>query len=983
MKPWSDQTINTVHCLIVSRAKFPNIINSKFMKKYFGGDDILNFDSYQYLLKIFWDNTDLTIVTHPAFVAFSAFIAKSKNLVDFWTNHVDPHLLKPTKVAEVETLKLCTDILLEIDVEQTNAALLLSHNFIRLVSNGLKNLMLKKDEALKAFYAEFFEALIICSTKIQDESQKVAIIRRLILYPGIFCIEKYTSNRIIHQLIGLLNEEGVKDIFGTYKEIFCNKISKNPTNKSETWFNFERQNAGYMLQHLVAHKAVRNTIQWRCEQVKFFMTCGLFYVNDNTLEICNKDLSGELSENFGDQMKNIFYSSLQLKLKNLKELKHMLMEIIEECNNYFELKSVLKYMRLNNFSESSRKSWAIMYNEITKNSERPFGEQKEQKKKRGKHKLQLVFHILFMHVGLQLFRETEMSVEAICDLQKCLERIKLKQITGKKQLLSNNVDESEPEWIEVVVDLFLHMLSHNSSVLRNVVNALFPHLCDSLSLTAVNQILEVLDMKDGFNPLSINTGEESEEKESSSSENDSSADETDDDEDEDGNQEEGTVADNLRNAVSMALVNGNSSSARDDDMDSIDLNDITEEEGKKLDDALAAAFKANKTSSSKKSKSHRVKVTTLMHFRTRVLDLTEIYLQNDPTLSITIEIMLSLYNMLEFCNQNDLKPLLLKVEKVLTKLTSLRLDCASESDVTEENIVDTIRDILKKKVRTINSDFTNRMRNKCVVFLTAQCIQNFKETRSSELIISLFKTYMKDFIVSRNPTINVALISDLFKLRWNGVWHLVFALVQEGIQLNTRTFRRIQIYDALTNIYKNKELLKQEKTTTRGLKKIERHINAFLEDLFSLPKNSSYSVKEFLALLELIISIHRAHALLQLPESALSSAENCNKIQEMRRKIKLDSIKCYGKFCKLHGLKTIKNSELELFKEGKKSKEITLRKTNSLVKLNSVEPAQKRKVSAKEFQKAKKLKKLQRLEISSKGLKHELTFFDSMQKEEN
>ena len=84
----------------------------------------------------------------------------------------------------------------------------------------------------------------------------------------------------------------------------------------------------------------------------------------------------------------------------------------------------------------------------------------------------------------------------------------------------------EPEWIEVVVDLFLHLLSQNASVLRNIVDVLFPHLCNNLNLNAIHQILSMLDMKDGNNPLSAKGTEDEDDdddKEQQDHESDSDA----------------------------------------------------------------------------------------------------------------------------------------------------------------------------------------------------------------------------------------------------------------------------------------------------------------------------------------------------------------------------------------------------------------------------------------------------------------------------
>ncbi|XP_005184002.2 myb-binding protein 1A [Musca domestica] len=1021
-RPWTKQNLQTIHCIIVLQKKFPTVLNAKFLKAHFGGAELLNSESFQYLHKIFWVHSNTDILTHPAFEYFGAYIATSKNLTTFWRETVDAGLENPTKLVEIETLKILTDIMDNLDVTKTKVHDLLGKNFMQMLIEGLKNLKQKKDETLKAFYGDFLESLVKCCGKITQDGDKVAIIQRLILPPGTFNIEKFTGNRIVHQLINTLGEEGVKEIFKLYKSIFLGTLAKNPENSSETWLNFERLNAGYMLQYLLQHKSVHNAYAWREEQLKFLFTCGVFYVTD-LAEICKKETAGSFSKDFADQCKNMFFTCLQTKLHDIDEEQKLLYNLAQYCQEKLAQKQANKCIRITKFDEALQKAWRSMYEAVSEG-------QNNKKKASKDNKLQSVFNILLLNMGLQLFREPEMAAPAVEDLLKCMAKTKEagKNKKKSKKSLEGGEGGEEPEWIEVVVDLFLHLLSQNNGALRNIVNALFPHLCDNLTLTAVHQILGVLDMKDGQNPL---TGKDEEEEDDDEDDDDDDSeneeeqkpkangknkqkseeddedsdddgeededDEEDDDEDDDEEEEEDdeegiTEIDKLRNAVSQALIA--SGTQVDDDMESVDLNDMTEEEGRKLDEALANAFKAMKktgSSQTKKSKSYRVKTTTVMHFRIRVLDLLEIYLQHKPSLLISIEIMLALYNMLEYCVGDELKPLQSKVEKTLLKLTALKNYTNTDKDLKEENFVDFLRLVIDKKAPAPVFEIVNKMRNKCCCFLIGNAYK-INANGQTHKILALCREYVQEFVKSRNPTINITLLSDIFKLRWCHNYDLAEDLTQQGINLEARTFRRIQVYEILSILYKNNELQKQnEDETKKRFKKIEKTLKAHIQAL-TQNKSLKQSPKEFQTLLELIINVQKAHQRLGT-SSLLTTDETLSSLQNLRKLIRLESTHVYQRFCGAFKLNVIRNTEVQQKENGEGEKESSSESEGSASSADdddeeeeeeqnntangkhtneskkSAATAQKRKQqTANDSRKLKKQKKLQRLEAASKGL---------------
>lgn len=133
----------------------------------------------------------------------------------------------------------------------------------------------------------------------------------------------------------------------------------------------------------------------------------------------------------------------------------------------------------------------------------------EKLEKNTKHAVALpIFHTMNLHMSLQLFSDPEMAIMSINELQCCYERL-IKKSKGHKKL-ADTFEQEEPQWVEVIVDLLLSLLSRNNHLLRSLVDSVFPHICRYLTPSAVHQILAVsyylINEKRVINLLSLNKG---------------------------------------------------------------------------------------------------------------------------------------------------------------------------------------------------------------------------------------------------------------------------------------------------------------------------------------------------------------------------------------------------------------------------------------------------------------------------------------------
>lgn len=148
-----------------------------------------------------------------------------------------------------------------------------------------------------------------------------------------------------------------------------------------------------------------------------------------------------------------------------------------------------------------------------------------------------------------------------------------------------------------------------------------------------------------------------------------SSDESDMDSDTALENEDETVTDRLRVAVSQALGGIN----LDNNDEDVDVDKIDEAEGKRLDESLAAAFKILRENRRGQSKKQEKSAQALTHFRARVTDLLEVYLECNPAMAVALDMLVPLFALLEFCIKDPhQKPLENRVRACLKKLSTIK-----------------------------------------------------------------------------------------------------------------------------------------------------------------------------------------------------------------------------------------------------------------------------------------------------------------------
>lgn len=659
-------------------------------------------------------------------------------------------------------------------------------------------------------------------------------------------------------------------------------------------------------------------------------------------------------------IKDTFFRALDIKLPKLEDLQNVLSELVHHLDSQIQLETLETVLR-HPVNQETYELWQKTVHLTDKI-----------KKKLEKHRssTKVVFHTLFLHMGLQLFNNVKLATDSLKELFSCYERIK----EEKKRRHEEHSEEKsdDPLWIEVVVDLFLNLLSQNSHLLRSIINCVFPHLCQYLNVTALHQILSVLDPKNEDNPLSHPDSS----SESSDEENDDKESETEGDEEE-SDEERETVNDKLRMAVREAL-GGNGYQT---DEESVDIDAIGEEEGKKLDEALVEAFRQFKPNLGKKSSKQNKEEEALTHFRIRVLDLVDIYLDSDPSMSLTLEIMLPLLQSLEFCVKTDhQKPLQDRVRSSLKKLTNLK-KFSSNEDVDETVLGDLLKSLLDKTTKSalVIQDMGDKVAECCIfVVRCSQLLQSAEQTpkktrkRLKRTINEILTDELELFFKKRDSLTPVILFKNLFQINFDGTVIMLPKLLEFAFNSEIRPFRRNQALDLLRHFYiNNRYLMANKESLDASLQEFnadfsEKTINM----LENLHLNSQVKEKYVCSLFNLLIAVKRS----PLDTEKIEWSGIGKKVREYRSHVALskDGKVAYKRLCGVLGIPVAVQMTV-----GQQKMDVVDRKQTG-----KTEKKRKKVKASKEALKLKKKTKIMRLQGSSDGLLDGISFADPELQEE-
>ncbi|XP_050501853.1 myb-binding protein 1A [Diabrotica virgifera virgifera] len=793
-KPLENYTLDSLYLLNNMKKKYPQL--PKKLKSVIVYPEVLSEENIGKLCRILMIIPKLSSLQHPVYDIISIEAATSSNLNHF-LEELDWYLDIPNRNKLLVATKIYT-ILLEKLEDVSVVPNILTKNFVHQMLNHFKTLKGKdQDVEFKQSINKFFEQLLE-KLKPEDVNSKIkiAVLKKLLFSPGTFIFEKITHSKVVQNITWSLNVDGVKKLVAVYRGVIeGSEIVASQYGHGDYWLNNDKLYAAHLLIKLLNHKAVREENDWKTEQLIFLMELGLL-----------KDTQVRIGSELSASLKTAFFGALNLKLAKLEQLHTILLSVVLHLNSKLTPENLETALR-STITIEQYEIWEKTISIITKI---------EKKKKKGG--LRSVFLTLFLHLALLLFNDAKLAVDSLNELFVCYEKTK-KSRKNSEAMDETAVEDASGEdvmWIEVVTDLFLNFLSQNSHLLRNIVNLVFPYLCENMTTSTIQQLVSVLD-PENENPLSKgnNHSDEDDSDEESESEKEDESDDSnneEDDDDDDNDMEDESANDKLRMALQKVLT----SNGYQSDEESIDIDQMSDTEGEKLDKALADAFKQFRPNHGKRKKQNEDQ-RALTHFRVRVLDLIEIYLDSNPSMIITLEIMLPLLKTVEFSVRDEHQaPLLHRLKSCLKKLSNLK-KFENTDGVDDAVLCDLLKSLLDKGTKNtwIVQDMREQISHCCI--FTIKCsdlLSNAEATpkkvkkRLKNSIVELIRNELDTYFNKRECATPFLVFKNLLKISWDGNLTLVTTILKYLFDANVKVFKKSQGLELVLSFYTNQRYLR-------------------------------------------------------------------------------------------------------------------------------------------------------------------------------
>nr|CAI5848436.1 unnamed protein product [Callosobruchus analis] len=748
-------------------------LNLSSVRKAISSKEIICAENADCLSNILMKIQRINLLRHPIYEQVSKDIAASDCVLDI-LNALDTQIQQPNRNRQMIINTIYHFILKNI-TDHSIIPNFLTTNFIQHNLEYLKNLQRpNEDQEFQQSFNNFLQVLLeLMKQQEVTDKTKIAVLKKLIVSPGTLNFGKITGSKVVQQIFSTLGSKGVRKLAIIYKTVINAKDKDENLNKEKSWLNNDRLYATHMLIKLLNNPNLKADNEFKIEQLTYLMELALLKENSYGINM-GSDLTAAI--------KKAFFGSLDLKLTKLEDLQLILLSLVKHLHSKI---ATSNDEALNNqLSEEAREVWEKTIHIVDKIE-----------KKTHKNKLKNVFLTLFLHMGLQLFNEPKLAVDSLQELFVCYEKIKV----SKK----HSSNEDDLPWIEVVIDLFLNLLSHNSHLLRSLIKSVFPYLCEYMTITTIQQILSVLDPKNKDNILSKYNEESSDEDEDTDEDEDNAHEE----ESEESNfEDQSDVNESNNDKLRMALHKVLHNTGPETDEESVDLDEMSETEAEKLDEALSNVFKQfkpNRGNLKKQTKEQEM----ITHFRIRVLDLIEIYLNSNPSLLLTLEVMLPLLQAFEFSVKEEHQtPLQARLKSCLKQLSKLKKFNNLEA-VEDDTLSELMKSLMDRGTKNawIVQDMAVQLAD-CTLF-TIRCADLLSKKAIKKNICAVISEEMDNYFNKKDSATHFVLFKKLMQMSWYGLYKLIPLLFKYLFEENMKPFKKKQVLELLRLFYLNQRYL--------------------------------------------------------------------------------------------------------------------------------------------------------------------------------
>ncbi|NXN10081.1 MBB1A protein, partial [Indicator maculatus] len=659
-----------LHLLLVGIQKFPGVMKPKNLKKLFGSPTVVNKENIPRLVELLQSaaKAEKKDKKLPS-VGFDLLQVSLKEdaFELFWKEGVENGLLKeksgPVSYMCYRLLGRALPLLSLDQLQMVLKGKVMQHYGEHVVTSQLPD-RFKFAPEMEGYVDEFLSS---CA----DLERQLAVIIGFSTLTNQGYPVFSSSSRVVKHLQPVALQkyvEWLKDMFLQPDLDCCLDFSSNRQKQNQEGVNIAQRKIG-RLRKWIIHRLV-SILECPTEKEeslvmdisRFCFFHAFFKTKKKTSQICEANvlLSEPLDEQTYSAIENYFFGLLQTlntltvlgdtpKAAALRE-KHIhgvtadgklwIFLLVEYANKLLSSEHIKP---LKPFTKGQRDIW-----ERTLQSVRNL-QKKENKSDNAKV---VTFQQLLLLMAIYLFKNQSETVDVLSDLLDCTERAFSKEPKKKK------TDNTEPGWVEVMVEILLSLLAQPSLLMRRISKSIFVQICPNLTKKGLQLILDVLDpYQEQDEESAVVVMEESKKKMKSAQDMDKegsedSSDEGDTEEENDSEDEEKNeeVDDDFRSQLMNVLQAGNAMGGDESD------EELDDEAMMALDKNISALFaEQQKRIQAKKDEKDKMRKEKILRrdFKIKVLDLIEVFLTKQSENPLVFDVIEPLLHVIEHCMISD------------------------------------------------------------------------------------------------------------------------------------------------------------------------------------------------------------------------------------------------------------------------------------------------------------------------------------------
>lgn len=324
------------------------------------------------------------------------------------------------------------------------------------------------------------------------------------------------------------------------------------------------------------------------------------------------------------------------------------------------------------------------------------------------------FELLFSLVLLQVYSTDSEAASVLDELQLCYNTI-----IGKSKVEEGADEHEEIDASQVLTEIILSFVSRQSNLLRKISETVWETFSSEITAESFQLLFDVLATKESTEGQEEMFEDDEDEEDDEEEEDDIDSSLDDDDDENDVVDDKVAELERVANkALAEALgINGKEEDNYDSDGD--DEESMDDEQMMALDGQLATIFKERQKAltehgtSATRKRSLEAKIN-MVNFKSRIIDLIEIYVKTQPNSPLILLTVLPLLNILKSSNDKALTDRthnLLKAKICKLKSISLKTDNNRSHSVTSEVLVQhivSIHTLARRSPRQILSQACNQ-----------------------------------------------------------------------------------------------------------------------------------------------------------------------------------------------------------------------------------------------------------------------------------